>query len=81
MPMNQEESAFKRRYKAIAKKYDLDPNPDSPEHHYDYRANYRANPTKFGPDSSGHWDSRFKKDTHQNLIVNGYNTKTGEKVT
>lgn len=45
---------------------------------YDYEAARRAGVT--GPDKSGHWPSDFKKDGHPNLIVGGFNTKTGKRV-
>ena len=31
-------------------------------------------------DSTGHWPSDFKRENHPNLIVGGFNTKTGERV-
>lgn len=31
-------------------------------------------------DPSGHWPSTFKRENHPNLVVGGFNTKTGERV-
>lgn len=45
---------------------------------YDYDAARKAGVT--GPDASGHWPSDFKKEGHPNLVVGGFNTKTGERV-
>lgn len=57
--------------------FSLDPNPDAPQHYYDYRNAYRAGA---GPNASGHWPSRFKTEGHPRLIINGINTKTGRPV-
>lgn len=72
-----QDRAFQHWYGTHAKKLGLDPNPDNPLHHYDYRKAYRAGVK--GPDKAGHWPSEFKKSTHPNLIVKGINTKTGER--
>ena len=50
----------------------LDPNPDAPEHFYDYRAAYMHGAE---PDSSGHWPSRFKREGHPRLFLNGKDTR------
>ena len=70
-----DETAFGAWYLGHAQKWRLDPDPDHPLQHYDYRAAYKAGAT---PDSEGHWPSTFKEDTHPRLIVDGTNTKTGE---
>jgi len=44
---------------------------------YDYRAAMMAGAS---PDASGHWPSEFKRDNHPNLVVGGFNTKTGARV-
>lgn len=31
-------------------------------------------------DPSGHWPSQFKRENHPNLVVGGFNTKTGARV-
>jgi len=74
-----EEQKFKSWYKGWSDKLKLDPNPDDPRHFYDYRAAYKsgAEPT---PESGWHWPSQFKRDNHPNRIVDGVDTKTGEKV-
>lgn len=67
--------AFDAWYADRAKKLGLNPNPDAPEHFYDYRAAYDAGAE---PDASGHWPSKFKREGHPNLIVDGRDTRTGE---
>lgn len=76
-----DESDFKdwynqQRLQLIAQGVDLSPNPDAPEHFYNYRAAYRSGQ---GPDETGHWPSRFKKEGHPELIVNGVDTRTGKE--
>jgi hypothetical protein len=48
-----------------------------PGEHYDYNAAISAG---YGPDASGHWPSEFKGEAHPNLVVGGFNTKTGKRV-
>lgn len=43
---------------------------------YDYDAAMKAGATNKG----GHWPSEFKRDNHPNLVVGGFNTKTGKRV-
>lgn len=52
-------------------------DPDAPESFYDYRAAYRAGA---GPDATGHWPSQFKLEGHPDLIVGGFDTRTGRRV-
>jgi len=73
----QREAEFKKWYAAVAKQQGLDPDPDNPLHFYDYRAAHRSGAM---PDKDGHWPSEFKREGHPRLIVNGVNTKTGERV-
>lgn len=73
----QTESDFQAWYKYWSKKMNLDPDPDNPKHYYDYRSAW-ANDAK--PDSSGHWPSEFKREGHPRLIINGIDTRTGERV-
>ncbi len=72
-----QESAFNLWYGRHAKKWGLDPNPDAPEHFYDYRAAFESGAE---PNKEGHWPSKFKKKGHPRMIVNDINTQTGEKV-
>lgn len=70
-----EEARFRTWYAARAKRLNLDPNPDDPRHHYDYRAAFRAGAE---PDpETGHWPSEFKADDHPNRYVGILDTKTG----
>lgn len=68
------EEDFKNWYAGHAKKLKLNPNPDDPQHFYDYRAAFKAGAT---PDETGHWPSQFKTEGHPRMIVDGVNTKTG----
>jgi hypothetical protein len=71
-----DEGQFRTWYAGHAKRLGLSPDPDEKEHHYDWRAAYRAGAT---PDSSGHWPSEFKQEGHPNLIIDGVDTRTGER--
>lgn len=44
---------------------------------YDFRSAMMAGAQR---DASGHWPSEFKRQNHPNLVVGGFNTKTGERV-
>lgn len=74
---NDKESGFSDWYAQHAEKQGLNPNPDDPRHNYDYRAAYGAGAV---PDEAGHLTSQFKGPKHENLVIDGVNTKTGEKV-
>jgi GGDEF domain-containing protein/predicted RNA methylase len=76
------ESQFRQWYAEKAAAHGLDPDPDNPLHHYDYRGAWRAGADAVVDPSDGlpHWPSEFKRDTHPNLIVDGVNTRTGEPV-
>src|SRR4051812_32641664 len=69
------EDDFQNWYSNVAAINGLDPNPDAPEHYYDYRAAYSAGAT---PDSNGHWPSEFKAPNHPNRYVDGVDTITGQ---
>jgi hypothetical protein len=67
-----EELAFRAWYVPLAMKLGLDPNPDSPEHHYDNRGFYRA--MKRGEATSpdqpgGHFPSEFKTAGHPRTFL------------
>ncbi len=72
-----DEGHFRAWYADMAKLFDLNPDPDDPAQFYDYRAAFRAGAA---PDASGHWPSDFKRAGHQNLVVGGFHTQTGERV-
>ena len=72
-----DEKAFRAWYADYAKRLRLNPNPDDPRHFYDYRAAYKAGAK---PDASGHWPSKFKREGHPRLILNGIDTRTGKKI-
>lgn len=70
-----QEQEFQSWYQDRASKLGLNPNPDDPQHFYDYRAAHRAGAE---PDETGHWPSQFKQEGHPRMVVNGVNTKTGQ---
>lgn len=72
-----EEKRFRSWYGGMAKRYDLNPDPDDPAQLYDYRGAFKANAK---PGKDGHWPSQFKKPGHPNEVVGGFNTRTGERV-
>lgn len=86
-----EEEAFRTDYSMVAARKGLDPNPDNPEHGYDYRGAWKdtpstskgpvANKPNFGPDEkSGHWPSKHKTKSNPRRVINGTDTKTGRGV-
>lgn len=72
-----DERGFQQWYAPLARQWNLDPNPDAPQHKYDYRQAYRAGA---GPDAQGHWPSQFKAFDHPNRFVDGIDTITGKTV-
>lgn len=71
------ESAFRSWYAQMSREHDLNPDPDSPDQFYDYRAAFSAGAK---PDATGHWPSAFKRPGHPNMVVGGFNVQTGERV-
>jgi hypothetical protein len=72
-----QEQAFQAWYAQVAEQYGLHPNPDHPEHYYDWRAAFRAQAM---PTEEGHWPSQFKTAGHPNLVIEGIDTRTGQPV-
>lgn len=70
-----DEGAFKTWYAGHAGRLGLNPNPDDPQHFYDYRAAFKAGA---GPGPDGHWPSQFKREGHPRMVIDGINTKTGQ---
>ncbi len=76
-----QEAAFQAWYKQWARKAQIDPNPDDPRHHYDYRGAWKARVTPQIDKTDGryHWPSQWKDDDHPNRFImqNGrkYDTK------
>jgi len=62
----EQEDRFQEWYKIQAEKLGLNPNPDDPQHHYDYRSAFESGE---GPDTGGHWPSKYKLPTHPNRFV------------
>ena len=65
------EEAFQAWYREVAQRTNLAPNPDDPEHFYDYRAAWRAGvePTIDPSDGRYHWPSEFKAWNQPNRFV------------
>jgi hypothetical protein len=76
------ESSFQQWYADRAKKTGVSPNPDDPEHYYDYRAAFEAGdePEWNAEDQSYHWPSQHKLEGHPRMVLDGVNTKTGRTV-
>jgi hypothetical protein len=57
------EFGFRNWYLPMAQRLGISPNPDDPEHHYDYRALYRDSGQQ--PDKAGdHFPSIYKTEGH-----------------
>lgn len=69
----EDERRFQEWYSRWAQRADLDPNPDSPLHKYDYRGAFRAGiePEVAPEDGLYHWPSEYKDDDHPNRFVAG----------
>ena len=65
------ELAFRAWYRKFADANGLDPNPDDPRHHYDYRAAFHAGamPQLDPEDGMLHLPSEFKTKDHPNRFV------------
>ena len=71
----EEEAEFQEWYAEHAEESGLDPDPDDPEHYYDYR---RAWEDGAEPDEDGHWPSKYKSPDHPNRYVFGVDTITNK---
>jgi hypothetical protein len=78
----EEEQRFQVWYRAWARHIGIDPDPDHPEHRYDYRGAFKAgtNPGWDGESRSFHWPSAFKDDDHPTRFKGGRDTRTGKPV-
>jgi hypothetical protein len=79
-----QEARFQRDYARIVRQkarlgQRLNPDPDSPLHFYRHRAAWKAGELRI--DASGHGLSRFKREGHPNMFVDGRNTRTGKRAT
>ena len=63
----EEEQKFKEDYAKYSKATGMNPNPDDPRHHYDYRGLWKE--TGKLPDPKEHGDSRFKTEGHPRTYV------------
>jgi hypothetical protein len=72
-----DEQRFTRWYADVAARFDLDPNPDDPQHFYNYRHAFKVGAW---PDAAGHWPSEFKAAEHPNRFVAGVDTAAGSAI-
>lgn len=72
-----EEERFQKDYATLATTQGLHPDPDHPEHYYNYRAAWKAG--KMAPGKTGHFPSEFKLPGHPDRYVEGIDTITGRK--
>lgn len=72
---DEQEVAFQEWYAYWADITGIDPDPDHPEHYYDYRACYLGSGQ---PDEDLHWPSEYKLADHPDRFVDGIDTITGD---
>lgn len=85
-----DEAAFQDWYAKVSKRLQLNPNPDDPSHHYDYRTMY-SDMLSEGTDTSpkkagGHFYSKYKTEGHPRTYLADpqgkvFNTKTAQYIT
>lgn len=72
----EDEKDFRRWYQNVSAILGIDPNPDSPEHYYDYRRAYQSG---FDPlaasNPSRHWPSEYKYSGHPREYLYDPDTK------
>lgn len=86
-PARAKSDGFDQWYAKVAAKRGLDPNPDAPEHYYDYRSFYsdvQAGKVK-DPEDGGHFTSAYKLPGHPREFLNDsrgrrFDTKAGTYV-
>ena len=66
-----DEAAFQDWYAKVAQQMKLNPNPDDPNHFYDYRGFYKSGASTAIDQKSGelHFPSTYKHDDHPNRFV------------
>lgn len=69
-------NGFDAAYADVSQSLGLDPNPDDPRHHYDYRSAFKKYGPSFGV-KDGHFPSEFKDASHPNRFVDGVDTISG----
>lgn len=70
-----DEMNFRKWYSQNVASRGLSPNPDDPEHLYDYRAAWKSGASA---DPSGHMSSQFKQIGHPRYFLDGRDTTTGQ---
>lgn len=73
---DEDETLFQSWYARASRETEIDPDPDAPEHAYNYRHAFKVGAW---PDAQGHWPSAFKAASHPNRFVDGEDTATGER--
>ena len=74
-----QERKFQEEYSRVSRTLGLSPNPDDPQHFYDYRGLFKET-GHLGVGPQKHFPSKFKLAGHPNLIVGGIDTRTGQIV-
>ena len=64
-----DEEKFKKDYESYSKATGMNPNPDAPQHYYDYRGLWKETGGKL-PGPNQHADSKFKLPGHPRTYVN-----------
>lgn len=85
---NKDEKQFQDWYKKVSTKFNLDQNPDDPQHFYDYRGAWKSGFDPFKDPNfmkDQHWPSRFKQPGHPREFLPDedgkmIDTKTGKPV-
>ena len=76
------EALFQAWYADAAHKLQINPNPDDPAHHYDYRQAFQKG-VRVPPNPPAGWhfpSDAGKADDHPNAVVGGFDTRTGQRV-
>ena len=83
-----EDTKFLDWYSKQADKTGINPDPDDPEHYYDYKAAFKAGASPAYDSASGgwKWPSKFKDDLHPDRYIfdkelNIYDSKSGKSAT
>lgn len=85
-----DEQRFREWYSQVARRMGLNPDPDDPGHHYDYRAAYwdmLRDGSDLSPQKAGeHFTSKYKTEGHPRTYLEDanrrvFNTKSGKYLT
>ena len=79
-PLPVDQPGFRQWYTDWATRERMNPNPDALGQDYDYRAAHQRGVTPPRTSEGEHWPSDDKEQGHPNLVVGGFDTKTGDRV-